>query len=77
MFTENFTNRKAQSFLAYFLKTDSCDLHAVCVPVNPPHQDFNACTSLYETWYICHGTWPTSLSLVCVCVFFLELLVNH
>jgi hypothetical protein len=53
----------------------------LCVCVSPL-QLLNAWTNLYETWYVCHGTWthlngvpPISLC-VCLCIPLLLLLTN-
>jgi hypothetical protein len=57
----------------------------VCLWIPPPPQNFNAWTSLYETWYVYHGNWVylsdvlhKSLPLVCVsvCLFLSSLLGN-
>jgi hypothetical protein len=64
-------------FLAYFhyfeKKVGLCDYHAVCVCVYPPYKLLNGWTTLYETWYVYHGTWAhingvvhKSLPSVCV-----------
>jgi hypothetical protein len=70
---------KNESMLCtYFEKTKVC-----CLCVNPPYKLLNAWTNLYETWYVCHGTWAhlsgvlhKSLPSVCVslCVSVLLLL---
>jgi hypothetical protein len=56
------------SLLAYFsyfekkIKVDVCGRHAVWVS---PHKLLNGGTNLYETWYLCHGTW-VHLNGVCL-----------
>jgi hypothetical protein len=57
-----------QGFLDYFPYSEKmwvvwCDLHPVCVSVNPLLLTFNAWTNLHETWYVYHGT---SVHLNCV-----------
>jgi hypothetical protein len=72
-------------FLAYFPKVGLCNLHPVCVHVNPPYQFLSAWTNIYETCYVYNGNWVPlngvlhkSLPSVCVsaCVSTLSLLTT-
>jgi hypothetical protein len=70
--------KPAHLILAYFLsflRKKSRLMRSPCCLCIHHYQFFDACTNLYETWYVYHGIWAhlnsilhKSLSLVRVCV---------
>jgi hypothetical protein len=72
--------RRVFSLLSLFWKYKNTPMRSpcMCVCIPPPHQLLYGWTSLYEAWYVYHGTWAhlngaihKSLPSVCVsiCIF--------